>query len=164
MKGQAANGVILRAQRALTNIRIGQINNRLVTIENRIAELTDTLGSHVPEGSMKEILEWVKVAKSAEWDRSRMRQRNKFEKMATKTPPDKNNIPIAPVSEQQTRNLKDRWVENLSDRSLTKAELSVLEKGLNYAVAPKTLPIGISPQALKPPVNTSGQAQRKRHI
>ncbi len=35
----------------------------------------------------------------------------------------------------------ERWVRNLSSKTLSPAEQSVLTKGLNYAVAPKRLPI-----------------------
>ena len=34
-----------------------------------------------------------------------------------------------------------KWVRNLSSRSLSDKEISVLGKGLNYAVTPKQLPI-----------------------
>ncbi|XP_072041346.1 uncharacterized protein [Amphiura filiformis] len=36
---------------------------------------------------------------------------------------------------------KDKWVVNLSSRKLTQPEVNVLERGLNFAVSPESLPI-----------------------
>ncbi|XP_072037413.1 uncharacterized protein [Amphiura filiformis] len=36
-------------------------------------------------------------------------------------------------------NVKERWVKNLSDRSISDSECSLLEKGLNYAVSSKRI-------------------------
>ena len=71
-----------------------------------------------------------------------MRQRKKYERLTSKRKQaDDKNTPITSVAEQKTRTVKDRWVVNLSDRTLSNAEQSVLEKGLNYAVTPDKLPI-----------------------
>ena len=62
--------------------------------------------------------------------------------------------------------MKSKWVVNLSDRTLSPGETSLLEKGLNFAVTPSTLPakdyvIGIE-QACKLIGPESKQADRLR--
>ena len=80
VKGKGATNIVQRTQRALTNLRLNQIHSKLAAIDERIAELTATLSSHVPDSVMAEVREWVQVTKKTEWDRVRMRQRKKYEK------------------------------------------------------------------------------------
>ena len=45
------------------------------------------------------------------------------------------------MSDEECANLKSKWVINLSDRILTSDEVSLLQKGLNFAVTPNYLPV-----------------------
>ena len=49
--------------------------------------------------------------------------------------------PIVQVSDTDKKKVIDRWVINKSDRNLTECELSVLQKGLNFAVTPTRVPV-----------------------
>ncbi|XP_072028121.1 uncharacterized protein [Amphiura filiformis] len=48
---------------------------------------------------------------------------------------------IVGVTEQDSKNVTDRWVVNKCDKVLTSAESSVLKKGLNFAVSPTQIPV-----------------------
>ena len=49
--------------------------------------------------------------------------------------------PIVQVSDIDKKKVIDRWVINKSDRNLTEFELSVLQKGLNFAVTLTRVPV-----------------------
>ena len=66
---------------------------------------------------------------------TKCKQREKFDRLCDKY----NNINKDEVSGNNINT--DRWVINLSDRTIDNNERSVLRKGLNYAVTPTKLPI-----------------------
>ena len=51
------------------------------------------------------------------------------------------SIPITGINGEKARYIKRRWLVNLSKRPLSQQESSLLERGLNYAVTPETLPV-----------------------
>ena len=144
MKGTTANNIINQAQRALMNERIKQINTHITCLEGKIQDLEERLSSStLPDATLSEIKEWLNNTRRIEWDKVRQRHRKKFELLALKNNRRQQNdkSEITPVPEEIKRKTKERWVINLSDRQLTKPEQEVLEKGLNFAVAPNKLPV-----------------------
>ena len=45
------------------------------------------------------------------------------------------------ITETQSEAIKKNWVHNFSDRPLNSSELSVLQKGFKFAIAPKQIPV-----------------------
>ncbi|XP_038148866.1 uncharacterized protein LOC119788543, partial [Cyprinodon tularosa] len=45
------------------------------------------------------------------------------------------------MTQEDNIKVEDKWVKNLSSRPLTKPEMDVLSKGLNFAIAPQEVPI-----------------------
>ena len=45
------------------------------------------------------------------------------------------------IDNKKHDNIKKRWVINTSKRTLSKAEITVLRKGMNYAITPRTIPL-----------------------
>ncbi len=90
-----------------------------------------------------EVTNWVTHAHKAEWENCRARQQNKFARLIASHAPtaDRTRMPIVDVDEQETKAIKDRWVINKSDRTLNQHELSILQRGLNFAVSPTALPV-----------------------
>ena len=143
VKGEAANNIIHRTQRALMNVRIKEINFKIRTFKGLIADLNEELFTSLPSDMHTEVTNWVTHAHNAEWEKCRTRQQTKFARLiATHKPPtDRTRIPIVDVDEQETRDIKDRWVINKSDRTLNQHELSILQRGLNFAVSPTAQPV-----------------------
>ena len=140
VRGRAASNIINRAQRALMNERIKQINTKLSIINSKIEENSFELGILVPDEVQVEVTAWCERTVRLKWDKVRMRHQRKFAKLQAKQKADE-HVPIVPVDDECATELKERWVVNLSDHSLTDAELSVLRKGLNFAVSPDKLPV-----------------------
>ena len=120
VKGEAANNIIHRTQRALMNVRIKEINFKIRTFKGLIADLNEELFTSLPSDMHTEVTNWVTHAHNAEWGKCRARQQTKFARLiATHKPPtDRTRIPIVDVDEQETKDIKDRWVINKSDRTL----------------------------------------------
>ena len=82
-----------------------------------------------------DILEKISVNTQRVFNATKDRQRRKFlklvqEKQASVSP----HVNLTPQVD------KNKWVINLSSRPLNDAEISLLEKGLNFAVTPTTIP------------------------
>ena len=52
---------------------------------------------------------------------------------------DRENEPIVDVTAAEKEAIQSKWVVNVSDRVLSPDETSLLKKGLNFAIAPKTV-------------------------
>ena len=143
VKGEAANNIIHRTQRALLNVRIKEINFKIRTFNGLIAEINEELFTSLPSDMHTEVTNLVTHAHKAEWEKCRARQQNKFARLITSHAPTAHctRIPIVDVDEQETKAIKDRWVINKSDRTLNQHELSILQRGLNFAVSPTDLPV-----------------------
>ena len=127
----------------MMNVRIKEINFKIRTFKGLIADLNEELFTSLPSDMHTEVTNWVTQAHNAEWGKCRTRQQTKFARLiATHKPPtDRTRIPIVDVDERETQDIKDRWVINKSDRTLNQHELSILQRGLNFAVSPTALPV-----------------------
>ena len=82
-----------------------------------------------------EILEKIKVNTQRVFNATKDRQQRKFLKLVQEK-----QASVSPHINPTPRVDKNKWVINLSSRPLTDAEVSLLEKGLNFAVTPTTIP------------------------
>ena len=142
IKGKGAKDILIRAQKALTNERINRINKQLDYYKNVRSTIDELLFCELPEHYYIAVKQWMTQAHHTHFNNIRTRQRNKFDKLWTKhNNTVKDSDTIVPVTEEDKHNLRKKWVTNLSSRELTQDETSLLQKGLNFAVTPKSIPI-----------------------
>ena len=126
--------IIKKAERSLLQERIGNITRKLDNITEEKERKTSEIFSQVSD-NIKETLEQVfQHAHDTEYTQSKARQKQKLSRLIQKK--DNTEIDVDLGGTQ----LK-KWVINLSKRDLSKAETTVLAKGLNFAVSPDKLPM-----------------------
>ena len=141
MKGTNVDKIIGRTQKQLMSERISQIYRTLKALQSADKDMDEQLFLRLPGTWYEESKQWVTQAEKAEFDKCRCRQQNKFARLQGVSTTRKNDKrPLAMVSDQEKEAVKDRWVVNRSSRSLNDQEMSLLRKGLNFAVAPSKLP------------------------
>jgi len=84
-----------------------------------------------------EILEKIRVNTQRVFTATKDRQQRKFLKLVQEKQP---SVSKAPHVDQTPRVDKNKWLINLSSRPLSDVEVSLLEKGLNFAVTPTNIP------------------------
>ena len=144
MKGANAEKIIKKAQIALINERIRHIYHTLDLLANQILEFDEFLFTSLPGETYDEIKEWVAHARRAEWDTCRTRHRKKFDILKKKQTVSKkcdDRETIIPLQGGECDDLKTRWVINLSNHPLKQSETTLLQHGLNFAVAPASIPM-----------------------
>ena len=142
MKGKGVDYILNKAQKQLTNERITRINRQLDYFNNLKTDIDEYLFTNLPGVYYDEIKQWMAHAHRSKFDNIRSRQQQKFQKLSERqkrTNPEENTIINIPDHEKN--NIQDKWVVNLSNRSLTEDETSLLKKGLNFAITPITVPI-----------------------
>lgn len=97
-------------------------------LEHSLHQQHAKLQQHLTRAEMSTLNSLANRAESAETSKCKARQKMKFDRLRSwstdlSTPPD------------------DRWVVNLSSRTLDDSQLMVLRKGLNFAPAPSRVPI-----------------------
>ena len=84
-----------------------------------------------------EILEKIRVNSQRVFTATKDRQQRKFLKLVQEK---QTSVYRTPHVDQTPRVDKNKWFINLSSRPLSDAEVSLLEKGLNFAVTPTNIP------------------------
>ncbi|XP_078350248.1 uncharacterized protein LOC144635053 [Oculina patagonica] len=79
------------------------------------------------------ILEQIKINTQRVFNSTKVRQKQKFEKLVREK-----HAALSPADTPYVD--KTNWVINLSSRSLSDAEIALLRKGLNFAVTPTNIP------------------------
>ena len=87
VKGEAANNIIHRTQRALLNVRIKEINFKIRTFNGLIADKNEELFTSLPSDMHTEVTNCVTHAHKAEWEKCRARQQNKFARLISSHAP-----------------------------------------------------------------------------
>ena len=142
MKGKGVNTILLKAQRALLNERVTRIKRELDHFTRKRTDLDEFLFTKLPSDVYEEVGQWMAHARSTEFNNIRQRQKLKFEHILAKSKRSgTQDTTIVDVSKQERDALQSKWVVNLSDRVLTPHETSLLKKGLNFAVAPTSVPV-----------------------
>ena len=142
MKGKGVNTILLKAQRALLNERVTRIKRELDHFTRKRTDLDERLFTQLPSDVYEEVGQWMAHARTTEFDNIRQRQKQKFEHILAKSKrAGTQDTTIVNVNKQDKDDLQSKWVVNLSDRVLTPHETSLLKKGLNFAVAPTSIPV-----------------------
>ena len=120
-----AQRIIQRAERQLLNTRISDTVRNLDRFVNGKTEVGNRLHECLPECTMREVEMVTSKAQMLEHQECKTRQIKKFDRLKSKKRDDAyENNPVT-----------DKWVKNVSGRDLSKHEMSVLKKGLNFAVS-----------------------------
>ena len=145
MASHQALDIINKAQRALMNARIGEIHHVLKSCQSQNTDLDEELFTWLPSNLYDGCRNWVAHAHKDEYRKCRERQQNKFARLkdqkCSNTLKKKEDKPIMNVSQEEMNAVKSRWVVNCSSRSLSSSEVSLLNKGLNFAISPIKIPV-----------------------
>ncbi|XP_078347130.1 uncharacterized protein LOC144632375 [Oculina patagonica] len=136
MKGIKTTRIILNAERKLLQERIRQCDFTIRKYEENMEELKSSLQSKVSTEINNRILTLFANTHSSHFEEAKSRQRHKFDRLQSKQ---KTELPT--LNTEDTKIDQRKWVINLSDRSLTDSEQSVLMKGLNFSVTPSKIPV-----------------------
>jgi hypothetical protein len=138
VRGEKANKILHRAERSLLGVRIGQTVRRLDILEKKREVLKQEVSQKLPR-LQSEVENFVTTAQLRQHTEVKQRQQTKFRRILDKKT--KNNDNVSSQRDNLAQQCMSRWVKNCSDRILSDPELSVLKKGLNFAVTPKRLPV-----------------------
>ena len=131
VKGQKADSIIRKAEKQLLNVGIGDTVKYLKKLDVKKSALETEVSRRLP-GKSDDVTEFVRNAQLRAHTGSKQRQQRKFHSLLG------NKTEKADDSKTNTaQQVMSRWVKNLSDRILSDPELSVLKKGLNFAVTPR---------------------------
>ena len=136
--GLEAGKIIKRAERQLLGVRIGQTVHKLKRLDKLKNEARSDIGRKLT-GLQQEIEDFVTNAQTREHLEVKTRQQNKFQRLVCKREDKTRNTNTLDTS--LANECISRWVKNCSDRILSDPELSVLRKGLNFAVTPRKPPV-----------------------
>jgi len=133
--GSKADNILQKAEKALLNIRIGQIKGKLDHLNVQQGSLTQRVEEQLPVDKSTKVKDWISQVQVHEHLVTKGRQQGKFQRLVARQQPTTN--------EEDLTGSKciEKWVRNCSDRILSDPELAVLAKGLNFAVAPSKVPV-----------------------
>ena len=119
------------------DIRRGSPGNYTVQgLKDRFGDQLEGLFSRLPSDTFDKVVEFTTHAQLAQHESTKRRHIEKFSRLKIKSRADldqdwrKREEDITPAD-------RSKWVKNLSDRSLSEAEVTLLSKGLNYTVTPR---------------------------
>ena len=113
--------------------RIGLAQRAKGDVKKEAECTAETITSTLSAEDAAEVLDKIRSNTQRVFNTTKDRQQRKFEKLLRQ---EQASVSPATPSFVDKRN----WVVNLSSRSLNKAEVSLLKKGLNFAVSPADIP------------------------
>ncbi len=122
--------IIKKARKALMKERTRGTVNKIDRIDAKMEEEMDSFKTHflMKEDTQKEINAHLKSAYKQEFAITKNQQIKKLEKLIEKK------------SNKQTKaEINEKWVHNLSKRTLTETEKKGLGQGLNFAITPRRM-------------------------
>ena len=122
------------------NERIRQINVTISTTKRIISDVDESLFTSLPVDVYTEVKSFCTHARNSTWKTCETRQRKKFALLQERNISQSKSSPVLDVDNDAQEKIKERWVVNKSDRTLSESELSVLQKGLNFSVVPNSIP------------------------
>ncbi|XP_072033573.1 uncharacterized protein [Amphiura filiformis] len=140
VKGNKANNILRSAERALLNVRVGQIVNKINNLnqeKQRLENIVLSDSSTLPDTIKEEVKSRTGKSQLKEHEVSKVRQQKKFSRLLEH----KNELNSKKLNNNLASECISKWVKHCSQRILNDPELSVLAKGLNYAVAPNKFPV-----------------------
>jgi len=139
IKGHRAEEILRNAHKKLLSERIRQTQFTIEAISHKIDQTKQKLSKLLPETLFEEVARLVNKVKLSQHHKTKERQKAKFKRLQQKAAFKQESN----MTQEDNINIKveDKWVKNLSSRPLTKPEMDVLSKGLNFAIAPQEVPI-----------------------
>ena len=123
------------------NERIRQHNFSIDILETEKQQLKTRLQASLPSDEFQEVVRFTQNASQVENDRVKSRHIEKYRKLKER----KQTVSEQESTDNRTSDSgsdnKSKWVVNLSSRKLNDHEINVLNKGLNYGVSPRALPV-----------------------
>ena len=114
--------------------RIRQINFNIDSLKGQFDRCDAAISTRLPSDLYTHVRDLTQKALRGENGRCKQRQIEKYNKL-------KGNVKSKQVdNENKLPQNVDRWVINLSDRTLSDSEKTLLCRGLNFAVTPSKLP------------------------
>ena len=135
VNGKKAENILRRAEKQLLNVRIGDTVKYLKKLDIKNSALKTEVSRQLP-GKSDDVTEFVRNAQLRAHTGCKQRQQRKFQSLLGKKT-DKSVEKKTDTAQQ----VMARWVKNISDRILSDPELSILKKGLNFAVIPRRVPV-----------------------
>ena len=132
VKGLTVREITRIASKKLLNVRISQETFTITKLEEEKRSIEEGLFNGLDQRTATEVRDFINRKSDYAFSVNKKRQCAKYEKLLTKhrnTQETKDDID------------KERWVLNISKRPLNEAEKSILQRGLNYAITPKKIPI-----------------------
>ena len=127
-----ANNIIKRAERSLLNERIRQTNFTLDVLKEKHHIVKDKLRGELPEEAWIKVTDFIDAVIGHENHQVKTRQIKKHRALVAEKENADNSAIKGVTSESGA---KEKWVVNLSSRSPTESEVSLLQHGLNYSVS-----------------------------
>ena len=137
VKGLSANKILQKAEKKLLNIRISQCTFTIKKLEERNIQNKTALFERLSAKDKQEVDLFLKERHIHAFENTKAKQREKYDKLLEKEKR-KND---GNYDKDEHAQIKKRWVVNLSDIRLEPEANSLLRRGLNFAVTPKTLPV-----------------------
>ena len=138
VKGQRVINIIKRAERSLLNERIRQTNFTLDCLKDKYHQIETKLRGKIPDVVYDDVSEFVTRANRKEHDAVKSRQIRKY-RCLTAERENRKKLDIEGVKSDS--DYRNKWVVNLSTRTLDNSEVSALQHGLNFAVSPDYVPV-----------------------
>ena len=139
IQGKKAEIVLQATEKKLLRIRLTQAVNTLKFLNEKYDRLIAILKTKLAADLTTRVDKQLEDRKKCIFDKTREKQVKKYNKLVEERRKDQEKH--AKEQESVSTVDKKRWVINKSDHVLNEGEQSVLEKGLNFAVMPKKLPV-----------------------
>ena len=148
--------IIRRAEKALLNERVRSINNTINMLKIQRDTCIDCLERVINEDWMDRCREFIEIGREAQHYKILERQKDKFNRLERKKMREGGCTNLHGIhignhsnitSYNNTNHLHDKanentWVKNLSSTPLTEAQTRPLAHGPNFAVVPRSPPVG----------------------
>ena len=136
VKGEAAQKILRKTEKKLLNVRIRQCTYTLEKLEEKKEATKDRVLKELSDNDKQEVEEFIAHAQAWQFEDTKSKQRQKFDKLWERLPNSTNS-----QGQDKYPNITKRWVVNLSNIRLEPEADSLLKKGLNFAVTPRTAPV-----------------------
>ena len=127
---QRGREIAAKASRSFLNERLRVANQRVRELQNEQKWREIGLRRSLGEEDYQKVTSLCEQHAEKVFQRTRDNQRAKFDRWTRRVEPSQGN----------QEKFKERWVVNLSDQKLSDEQESVLQKGLNFAKTPGTIP------------------------
>ena len=136
VKGIKASTILREAEKKLLNIRISQCHFTVKKLQDEKELLEANLNTKLTETEMEEVTAFIEHAHETTFQETW--ERRKYDQLLSK----QQHGADSPQLDDPV-NITERWVINLVNRHLHchSDKVSLLKKGLNFAVTPQNLPI-----------------------